>query len=619
MASLWSAKAPPEAPAPPKEPTDVADTGIPDAGLLTSEPLSSVQMGREKPVRLQGRPPLGPPESRRPPPHQPPPPPAPQTPQQMGNPNDSLSLMQLRRIVTEFPKIDPVSYAFTYSDTATFEEEVDEWFSYNEAEYKRLLRAKDTFRRRWKKYAGRPWLESEQQQREKFVEKEVHGLHATDLRRRCKSLQTILHIILGTWDETAGKHSSAEEKIPNPKTKATPFQLEHMKAAVALVAQAGGIPLLFEVMENAFKRLWDDDFRETQLLEEDIPFIQDELDNVTTILYLIIEGVRNDPNSLQSVRAQLMDLNPGMVDYFVGLTARLRWDEANDLPQTRIFLLFWKSVLLAFGGLPKVDEVKAATSELRHLDSEGIKIITASPLDYHIFRQEITSKYPAYIPPQPLLPLEPENNSILPPLPNRPSRSNGANGILPPPMNTHSSSTSILHQPVHIATPAPSPPPSPPVGGKAGKKQNYQTNQNFPFMYPPLDSTSNSAGGKGQAGLQGQLVGRKWEGSDIPKSIIEAGKLFSDRMRMTRAMRQLWDERENFLKFERGWDGDDDDIDEFELGTALAARLSLDRPKHLKPEADYGPHLDVSPEVKNTLGLIEEFYVRVIANSLSIC
>jgi hypothetical protein len=165
--------------------------------------------------------------------------------------------MQLRRIVTEFPKIDPTSYAFIYGDTASFEEEVDDWFSYNDAEYRRLLRAKDTFERRWKKFAEKSWLEANQEQREKFVEREVNGLHATDLRRRCKSLQTILHIILGVWDETAGmKASEGEAETPKPKTKATPFQLEHMKLGIALVAHAAGIGVLFDVMENAFKRLW---------------------------------------------------------------------------------------------------------------------------------------------------------------------------------------------------------------------------------------------------------------------------------------------------------------------------------------------------------------------------
>jgi hypothetical protein len=49
----------------------------------------------------------------------------------------------------------------------------------------------------------------------------------------------------------------------------------------------------------------DDEFRETQLLEEDIPFIQDELDNVTTIIYITIEGIRNDPVTLESARTNI--------------------------------------------------------------------------------------------------------------------------------------------------------------------------------------------------------------------------------------------------------------------------------------------------------------------------
>lgn len=598
MTSLWASS---KAPQPPldsptsKDVSDVADTGLADVGLPPPQPTSEV-IGRPQLSRNQPAPP---------PPHQPPPPPAP-------NPNDSLSLMQLRRIVTEFPKAEATSYAFTYADTASFEEEIDEWFSYNDAEYKRLQNARDTFERRWKKVSSEPWLESDK--REEFVEREVSGLHATDLRRRCKSLQTILHIILGVWHESAGTKQDESKKS---RTKATPEQLKHMQACITLVADVGGIALIYQVLQNAFKTLWDDEYRETKLVEEDIPYIRDELDNVTTIVYLIIEGVRNDPVTLDSARSKLLELD--IVEYLVTVTARLRWDEANDLPQTRIFLLFWKSLLLLFGGTAEIEDVKSATSELRHVNGEGGKLITASPLDYHIFRQEITSKYPAYTPPPPLLPLEPDNNSILPPLPNRPSRANGSNGIIPPPMNVNSSGASILHQPVHIATPAPSPPPSPPVGGKAGKKQNYQTNQNFPFMYPPLDSTSNSAGGKGTAGLQELLVGRKWEGSDIPKSILEAGDLFAKRMRMTRAMRQLWDEREKFLKFERGWDGLDDDVEELDLDTILSQKLSLHDPAQVKPEVDYGPNLDAGDDVKKKLELVEKFYVRAMSPQCVCC
>jgi hypothetical protein len=274
------------------------------------------------------------------------------------------------------------------------------------------------------------------------------------------------------------------------------------------------------------------------------------------------------------------------------------------------------------GGSDEIAEAKKATSESKN-DDKTQDTITASPLDYHVFRQEITSKYPAYIPPRSAIPLEAEYTSLLPQLPNHPTRNNGANGIIPGPPNLQSGGASILHQPVHIATPAPSPPPSPGVGGKAGKKQNYQTNQNFPFMYPPLDASSNSAGGKGNAGLQDLLVGRKWEGSDVPASILEAGELFSTRVRMTRATRQLWEEREKFLKFERGWDETDEDlIDELDLSSLtleekeeLGLVSSKDKAKETwgpDTKVDLGPKPDIEPRVLERLEAVEIFYVSLL-------
>lgn len=321
-----------------------------------------------------------------------------------------------------------------------------------------------------------------------------------------------------------------------------------------------------------------------------------------------------------------VDLSPCLVDFFVDVTAKMRWDEAQVVPQAQVFLLFWKSILLVFGGSKELVETKKATAENPD-DDKNKNIITASPLDYHFFRQEITSKYPAYIPPKEVIPLEADNTSLLPPLPNQTARNNGASGILPPQPGIQAGGASILHQPVHIATPAPSPPPSPGVGGKGVKKQNYQTNQNFPFMYPPLDATSNSAGGKGNAALQALLVGRRWEGSDVPASILEAGELFSRRVRMTRALRQLWEEREKFMKFERGWEASDNDIlDELDLSS-----LTLEEKEDLglvKPKADarsqmeevavdYGPQPEyLNARVKQRLDAVEKFYVSKLSTYL---
>lgn len=244
--------------------------------------------------------------------------------------------------------------------------------------------------------------------------------------------------------------------------------------------------------------------------------------------------------------------------------------------------------------------------------------ITTSPLDYHLFRQEITSKYPAYCPPQPLVPIEEANNSILPPLPNHPSRQASQENLqMAVGATVNGAGRSIFHQPVHIATPAPSPPPSPAgPGGKGGKKQNYQTNQNFPFLYPPLDDTSNTVGGKGNAELQDQLVGKRWEGSDIPASILEAGQLFASRMRMSRSIRQLWDVREKFIKYERGWNRSKDDFDSLREDSDFESdgddgEGDYERPSvHTKDDEPKREKETDNEEVQRRLDAVNSFYVR---------
>lgn len=283
-------------------------------------------------------------------------------------------------------------------------------------------------------------------------------------------------------------------------------------------------------------------------------------------------------------------------------------------------LLFWKTILLVFGNMKELNESKVALRQEMDIgeNEHDPSFITTSPLDYHLFRQEITSKYPAYCPPPPLVPIEDENNSILPPLPNHPSRQASQDNLRM--ANANGAGRSIFHQPVHIATPAPSPPPSPAgPGGKGGKKQNYQTNQNFPFLYPPLDGTSNTVGGKGNAELQDQLVGKRWEGSDIPASILEAGQLFASRMRMSRSIRQLWDVREKFIKYERGWNWskeEDDDLLHNDFDSQFGSddndedgEAKQSRPPSKHEELEREKETD-NEEVQRRLDAIENFYVR---------
>lgn len=544
---------------------------------------------------------------------------------QQQQPPDSLSLAQLRRIVAEFPHKEPIAYDYVYTDMAPIEEEIDEWFVYNFWQWVRLNTAQRNFYHEW---AGvfpdeRPWKETEERDRRAFVKTLLADVASPDASRRSGVIGALMYLVLGRWMESVEEPVLPSLNDTKVKSAATPSQLTAMKAGVELLAECGGIPVVWDAFRKGFEPFWNDDVQQAQAANLQGP--QDELMNLMTIMYMAIQETLSDPFGLPSVRSELLALEPGLLEFLIHVMAKLRWDEAGMLPHTQIFLLFWKCILLVFGGSEDLARAKKATAENKH-DTKEMDSIVASPLDYNVFRQEVISKYPAYVPPQLELPLEPEQTTLLPQPSSHPKRNDGSNGIIPA-QPIPSGAASILHQPVHIATPAPSPPPSPGVGGKGGKKQNYQTNQNFPFMYPPLDATSNGAGGAGASGLQDLLVGRRWEGSDVPASILEAGELFSQRVRMTRATRQLWDERERFLKYERGYEAEDDDVTEhldlssltLEEKEVLGLNKQKRRDEDIEPKVDLGPRgTKVDPRTRRRLEAVEKFYAEALPHLQSL-
>ncbi|KAI0552622.1 hypothetical protein F4679DRAFT_534837 [Xylaria curta] len=610
MNSLWPSKQAGDGPEAAKNPVDVADTGVADIGpglTRTSSGLTS-----QRPPLQRNQLPMNPPSQ--------PPPATPNT-----QPADSLSLAQLRRIVSEFPRAEAAAYDFEYADTAPHAEEIDEWFSYQFWQFVRLVNAQRAYESQWEhdlaaKEEEVTWNEAAEDVRSTFIRQALNETKVDDSAVCTAATGKLVYLALGRWADTASPPAGDTSKL---RTLASSRQLAAIKAGVKAIAELGGVPVIWQALRNALDSALSDEVSVSQAHNRQEA--QDGLVNLMTIMYIFIQVVVGDPEGMDSVRDQLISLQPCLPVYMLTVTTKFRFFEPKDdtivVPHVQALLMLWKSILLVFGGTREIDETKRALREST-TDDKDKNIITASPLDYHVFRQEITSKYPAYMPPQSKIPLDSDNVSLLPPLPNHPSRNNGSNGILPAPPGTQNGGASILHQPVHIATPAPSPPPSPTVGGKGGKKQNYQTNQNFPFLYPPLDETSNSAGGKGATSFHQAVIERKWEGSDVPASILEAGELFSKRVRMTRATRQLWEQRQLFQRFERGWEqpeDEEDEITEMDLDTLGLDDDHVDSDKLLDfiqkrekktqtPAIDYGPNPGVSTDIKRRLEAVEEFY-----------
>lgn len=560
------------------------------------------------------------------------PPPAPPVPPPDAPPNDDArTIAHLQSLARGLPEADATPYAFTYDDASSFEEEVEEWFSYAVEEQAMLLKAQASFALQWSAFNGQndtsyeegslDWNRAEKAQHKEFIQHLLEGVKLPDHVLRLKKLEALVYVLLGCWHETAGLPAeSADGDLASGRNSrarhARPAAYEQSGRQMSLIRQnmqllfeCNGLQIVVDVLRSTLTRTCGVDIA-LNVPRDSRDAERREIWCAMTVVYLMLEVARVEEksNGHLHLRTAILGLEkPGLLMLLVDLISKLRWDETISLPLSKISLLLWKTMLVYFGGLAEVKKAKEMFRDKSKEteDTKGHPIITASPLDYHLFRQEISSKYPAYNPPPPLFPLEPENNSILPPLKNHPSKVAGNHVFGSGLGDGHGNNTSILHQPVHIATPAPSPPPSPAgPGGKGGKKQNYQTNQMFPFLYPPLDESSNKLGGKGSTDLQDLLVGRRWEGSDIPASILEAAELFAKRMKATRAMKQLWEERVAFMKYERGWAGLDDnrDID----------NLSLE-PKEGDPK-----DLPAVGSTEERMALVEEFYRIALPNLQSL-
>lgn len=233
---MWSARNSNEPSIPPNE--DVADVGIADAG---PEP----QRGRPLLARNQGVPP-----------------PAPAPPQSTGPPGsmtvqqatDSLSLIQLRRLVNDMRQADPVAYDFTYSDTGPHGEEIDEWFVYMVWQWIRLNGIQRTFEWQWQEEfdSKATWEETDDEARRGFLREAVEGLKAGEISERATHISKIAYVALGRWGDTAVSTSGDEKK----RCVASAPQLAAITDGVKLLTALDGHKAVWEALRNCFEVFW---------------------------------------------------------------------------------------------------------------------------------------------------------------------------------------------------------------------------------------------------------------------------------------------------------------------------------------------------------------------------
>ena len=233
-----------------------ATVGVADVGPAPGPP-SDGTIPNQNPNPTPVRPQLQRNQMQLNPPAQPAPPPG----NQPGQPPDSLSLAQLRRIVSEIRGTEAVAYDFVYSDTAPHAEEIDEWFVYQFWQWVRLNAAQRAFEWQWELLAGSKdshshisWDDASAEIRSQFVRKALDNVQSTEAPVRANGVGRLTYLVLGRWADTAGQALPQLDKS-KVRCAATQSQLDAIKSAVVLLAELDGLPVIWKAMRESFGAL----------------------------------------------------------------------------------------------------------------------------------------------------------------------------------------------------------------------------------------------------------------------------------------------------------------------------------------------------------------------------
>ncbi|KAH8105930.1 N1221-domain-containing protein [Cristinia sonorae] len=449
---------------------------------------------------------------------------------------DSISLGQLKSMVSSAQKPKQSYYDFRYDDEDTVLNEIEEFYSYVEMpQVAENLTA-------WKEGGFPKWLDSTFAQRKAHVEVLLEGLEHRDAEFRFTSARRLLYVLQGTFAET----TSPEDQLH--------WIFENCK----VVRAANGVSNIVEAMKIACSKhdllcsLSDADAAHFNITAaEKANFMEEvttELSVYLGMLYHMVEVFKGHDDFAD----ELMSLEPPLPVYLFNVVAGLKDKSAKGYPVKKLLLVLWKSILTCCGGIRELARVKKLSRELAGLSSvpDEATPIKASPLDIETFRQEISIKYPTFTAP----PVPSETTAIRVPIPTSklaqayspiPVRHHydhdDADGHhhtgLPPGSHTHpfhsgqqpGTGFRAMPQP---ATPAPSPPPSP-----KPKKQQFQTDQTRPFLFPFSRSTL-----------------RQRNARLVPFAIDEADRLYNKHMYVSLSLWQMWRTREECMTTESGLD-----------------------------------------------------------------
>ncbi|KZP00033.1 hypothetical protein CALVIDRAFT_510034 [Calocera viscosa TUFC12733] len=440
---------------------------------------------------------------------------------QEGTPAGGMDLisLQLRSLVnstTTAPK--PVYYDFRYDDEDTVFNEIEEFYSYAEVpQVEENIKA-------WQGSFPGEWTNSSPETRNAHVQLLLESLEHRNAEKRFMNARRLLYLLQGSCVETSSTEDQHYWMIQNCKMVRAADGVSNIVDALLIASSKHD--MLSNLSEQDLRGLGVSPNDKQDLIEE----VNTEISVYLNLMYHLVEVFKGD----RDFGDELMSLETPLPVTLFNLVAALKEKSAKGYPVKKLLIVLWKSLLACLGGIRELRRVKVLARELAGLDGDDGEdsMCKSTPMDLQLFHQELASKYPTFsAAPHPDIPAE-KFATALSPIPVRPHyHYNPPEDEFPQRFDTRQG---YWQQGTPFpVTPAPSPPPQQQAQQQAGgkpKKQQYQTDQTKPFVFPFTRSSRQT----------------------VPYAIDEADNLYVKHMHVSLAVFQMWRTREDYIRDEGG-------------------------------------------------------------------
>lgn len=418
----------------------------------------------------------------------------------------------------------PQQFSFRYDDTDTLITELQEFYPYVEVlsladGMKEFQSSKDS------PHDGK-WTETPSSERKTHMVSLINLLESSDRDIRFSAAKRLSYLVQGNFAET----NSEEE------------QLHWCAENCHMLRRLDGVSAVMLGLMDANRRHDALATNHIQRTAEEAEEIAGRIDDTSTevglflgILYFVVEVCRGD----EEFGEELMALQVPLPTYLLNSVAGLREKADRGFPVKKLLLLLWKTLLACLGGLNEARRAVDLQRELNGLAPVKRSFTRVTPTGVQHFRKDLSIKYPTYTSPMTTDPFNTEKLAeAVEAVPLRSAYHSSVEEGLPPafvsrpplkpPTNAPGAANAGEGQAGQTDTPIPTPPVTPPM---KPKKQQYQTDQTRPFVFPFTRSETTRL---------------------VPQAIDEADKLFQKYTHVPLGMYQLKKTRDEYIREESG-------------------------------------------------------------------